>query len=231
MISSVLNILRPGWPDEIRRIPQESTFRNLVKGISVSGPRVLNAGCGEGLYNAFLKSLPGTGTLVNMDLDQTKNYLPHPVRGSLTGLPFKNTSFDFCLASEVLEHIENDSAAVSEIERVLRPDAYLLISVPHPPAPHDPSHVREGYTLQELTALLARHGLAVRRHAFCLHFFMRFFYILWEWQFEILGRKKRTWMPRIAGLAAGHLDRLLKIGKPWDLVVLAQKNGRPEQVL
>jgi SAM-dependent methyltransferase len=45
-------------------------------------------------------------------------------------LPFAAGAFDVVIASEVLEHIEEDEAAISELCRVLRPGGALAVTVP-----------------------------------------------------------------------------------------------------
>lgn len=52
------------------------------------------------------------------------------VVGDMTNLPFKDSFFDFVVATEVLEHIENDEKAFSEVFRVLKPSGFFLFSVP-----------------------------------------------------------------------------------------------------
>jgi SAM-dependent methyltransferase len=46
--------LRPAWFDEARLIIQGSEFELLTAEVPFRG-RVLNAGCGEGLYSGFLE--------------------------------------------------------------------------------------------------------------------------------------------------------------------------------
>lgn len=46
-------------------------------------------------------------------------------------LPFDNHSFSHVIASEVLEHLEDDKRALLEISRVLKPDGVLVITFPH----------------------------------------------------------------------------------------------------
>ena len=45
-------------------------------------------------------------------------------------LPFPDDAFDLVTALDVLEHIENDRAALREVARVLRPGGMLLATVP-----------------------------------------------------------------------------------------------------
>ena len=45
-------------------------------------------------------------------------------------LPFSNGAFKSVIASEVLEHIQNDSRALAEMTRVLAPGGLLALSVP-----------------------------------------------------------------------------------------------------
>jgi SAM-dependent methyltransferase len=52
------------------------------------------------------------------------------VRASSYDLPFADASFDCVIISEVLEHLHDDNAAISEITRVLKPGGVLAASVP-----------------------------------------------------------------------------------------------------
>ena len=222
-------LLRPGWPDEARRVVQEPIFRAAV----ADGPphgRCLNAGCGEGLFSGFLESFEEITEIVNIDIDQPRiGERRHDSRntdavGSLAELPLEDGSVDWVLCTEVIEHIEDDGAAAMELGRVLKPNCYALVSVPTPPAPEDPLHVREGYSLEALSALLALGGLEVVWHRYCFHVPMRWLAGAWRWQYGRLGRGRRSLMPRIAVLAFGYADRWIPLGRPWDLVVLARRS-------
>ena len=48
----------------------------------------------------------------------------------LTALPFRDESFDFAICSHVLEHIEDDRAAMEELFRVLAPGGRAVVMVP-----------------------------------------------------------------------------------------------------
>jgi SAM-dependent methyltransferase len=52
------------------------------------------------------------------------------VQASALALPFATGTFDRVIASEVLEHIPDDGAALIELARVLRPGGTLAVTVP-----------------------------------------------------------------------------------------------------
>jgi SAM-dependent methyltransferase len=74
------------------------------------------------------------------------------VQADLCRLPFGDGAFDLIFASHVLEHIEDDNAAIAEIARVLRSGGVAILPVPiispdktveYPgPNAHEDGHVR-----------------------------------------------------------------------------------------
>lgn len=48
----------------------------------------------------------------------------------VTALPFADARFDLILANHVLEHVEDDILALSELRRTLRPGGHALLQVP-----------------------------------------------------------------------------------------------------
>ncbi len=71
----------------------------------------------------------------------------------LNGIP--DNSFDFVITFQVIEHIEDDKAFVSEIHRVLKKGGKLIVSTPNikMTLTRNPWHIRE-YTTGELDSLL-----------------------------------------------------------------------------
>ena len=106
------------------------------------------------------------------------------LRGDARRLPFADGTFDAVVTSEVLEHIQDDVTAISELHRVLKPGGTLGVTVPtwwpekinwmlsdeyH--APKSPGgHVRI-YSATELKAKLRSAGFDVfgSHHAHALH--------------------------------------------------------------
>ena len=69
-------------------------------------------------------------------------------------LGFEDESFDFVITFQVIEHIDDDTAFVREIARVLRPGGRLILTTPNAPMSltRNPWHVRE-YRIDELRRL------------------------------------------------------------------------------
>lgn len=222
-----MKLLAPGWFDEARAVIQAQLFRQVLRGSGGLTGRCLNAGSGEGLYVPFLVSQPGLTATVHLDLQHPPGLRVGPsqylVRGSLTALPFGDQVFEACLCSEVLEHISDDQQAMAELGRVLTPGGLLLLSTPTPPAPADPHHLREGYTLEALTAPLTRSGFDLRNACRGFYLPMRWLYHLWQWQFRLFGREQRSFFPRGLLYVAVFIEQRLRIGRPWNLVLLAEK--------
>lgn len=87
------------------------------------------------------------------------------VRADARHLPIADRTMDLVVAFDVLEHIEEDAAAVAEIRRVLRPGGTALIAVPCDMrlwSAHDEAvgHVRR-YDRLTLVALFECQGLQV----------------------------------------------------------------------
>jgi SAM-dependent methyltransferase len=84
------------------------------------------------------------------------------VRGDATALPLGAGSLDLVVAFDVLEHLDNDKAAVAGVFDALRPGGMFVVAVPADPrlwSAHDDAvgHVRR-YTRQTLTDLLEGAG-------------------------------------------------------------------------
>jgi SAM-dependent methyltransferase len=91
------------------------------------------------------------------------------VAGLVSRLPFGDDAFDLVAAFDIVEHVDDDEAALAELSRVAAPGATLLLSAPlHPSrwtAFDDLVGHRRRYEPQDLLAKLSRHGLSVERTA------------------------------------------------------------------
>lgn len=102
---------------------------------------VLDIGCGRGFYLKmisyydFALKIHGID-LKNEHLESAAKVLPENDKrfnlqqASVYELPFENESMDFVICSEVLEHLDQPLAGISEIYRVLKKNACVAVSVP-----------------------------------------------------------------------------------------------------
>lgn len=135
------------------------------------GKRVLDVGCAQGWYIKYLKDL---GFEVQVcDVEKVIEFDDVPfVQGSATDLPFADNSFDTVLAINIVEHVEDEEKALSELRRVT--NKRLLLSVPNSADDllqkynltfrhqTDKSHKRE-YSQAEIKSKLEKVGFGVKK--------------------------------------------------------------------
>jgi SAM-dependent methyltransferase len=100
----------------------------------LGGKRVLDVGCGVGMYTAaFLRQSPH---VFGIEVEHERAV---EARERATGvsqavgeyLPFPDDTFDVAFSHEVLEHVDDDRACVTEMVRVVRPGGRVVIFVPN----------------------------------------------------------------------------------------------------
>jgi SAM-dependent methyltransferase len=132
---------------------------------------VLNVGAGQGTFSQLLEARGFEVTSVDPSPEAVE-LLRARVRGPVLpspaeSLPFEDASFDAAVLGEVLEHVEDDLAGLTEVARVLRPGGIVAISVPADPDRFGPSDEWAGhhrrYTRAALIDLCQGAGLAVER--------------------------------------------------------------------
>lgn len=135
--------------------------------------RVLNAGCGSGELSFLLAE---DGRMVH-GFDPSKEYVALAAsRGHVRGVSFEVNSieafasdelFDAVVATDVLEHIQDDQAALAKLARLARPGGLVIVTVPAMPwlfGYHDRmlGHFRR-YTKATLRTLIEGAGLRVKK--------------------------------------------------------------------
>ena len=102
--------------------------------------RILDVGCGRGFYARAIAALYPQAAVVGVDYsndyltaasEHTRGMAVQFARADARSLPFASGEFDAIVCSEVLEHIVEDGAVLMELNRVLRDEGLLLISVPN----------------------------------------------------------------------------------------------------
>jgi len=125
-----------------------------------SGIRVLDAGAGEGQYADRFTAQRYTGVDLGIG-DSAWNYAGLDCLADLTALPFRDAAFDAALNVVTLEHVREPQRVLSELSRVMKPGAALLLIVPHEWEEHQIPHDYFRYTRYGVQLLIERAGLEV----------------------------------------------------------------------
>jgi len=124
-----------GEPSYVWRAGQERRLGMILRaaGERIRG-RVLEDGCGVGMYVAHIQ--PFGGQVFGLEYDFERVREAHQRSALLAcaageGLPYPAETFDLILSHEVLEHVRDDAQAVREIVRALKPGGRLALFVPN----------------------------------------------------------------------------------------------------
>ncbi len=110
-------------------------LRSQVSTFSLSpDAKILNIGIATGATSEMLEAF---GKVKSSEYDKAcfdfvKEKLPQLDidNGSILELPYADNSYDLVCAFDVIEHVENDALAVSEMLRVCKPGGCVFVTVP-----------------------------------------------------------------------------------------------------
>lgn len=130
-----------GEPSYVWRDGQRRRFELLVAaaGDRLKG-RVLVDGSGVGMY--FSRLIPVSGQVIALDIElprveDCKNYSPLVINGAGEFLPLPAECVDVVWSHEVLEHVQDDGAAIREMVRVLKPGGRIILFCPNRGYPYE----------------------------------------------------------------------------------------------
>ena len=135
--------------------------------------RILDVGCGTGL---MMRDMADMGTVDGVDIaDEAVQYcrqrgVENVTQASVVELPFPDRQFDVVTGVDILEHIEDDVAALREWRRVLKPGGRLYLFVPAHKwlwsLQDEISGHQRRYTERGLRQVLSEAGLTVERQSY-----------------------------------------------------------------
>jgi SAM-dependent methyltransferase len=123
-----------GEPSYVWRAGQERRFQMVRRWVTPAGQAVLDVGCGVGMYTAaFLRETPHVfGVEIERERAlEARERAAGVVQSPGERLPFPDAAFDVVFSHEVLEHVADDRACVTEMMRVTRPGGRIVIFVPN----------------------------------------------------------------------------------------------------
>lgn len=152
-------------------VGRRTLFRRLLaRHAGDRDARVLDVGTSTGTNLRLLTDM-GYRDVTGLDMSPeairfcTDKGLPPVRQGSITAMPFADASFDLVLATDVVEHVDEDQQAVDEVARVLRPGGTALFTVPAFQSlwglQDEVSHHKRRYRRAGFRGLVDRAGFAV----------------------------------------------------------------------
>jgi SAM-dependent methyltransferase len=158
-------VVPPLTPNGVLRLDVVVRLLNRIRPGSV-----LEIGCGQGSMGVRLARR--AASYLGVEPDEGSYAIARPVIEAAGGAVLNSTHagvpagrrYDLVCAFEVLEHIEDDTAALREWVELVRPGGHLMLSVPAWPARFGPADVMAGhyrrYTPGQLATLARTAGLA-----------------------------------------------------------------------
>ena len=123
-----------GNPSFVWRAGQERRLAMVRQAVALEGRRVLDIGCGIGMYTAaFARYTPH---VVGIEVELSRaisahTHVPRIAQAVGEGLPFQSNVFDVVFSHEVLEHVRDDRVCAAEMVRVARPGGHIAVFVPN----------------------------------------------------------------------------------------------------
>jgi len=124
-----------GEPSYVWRAGQQRRLEMITRaaGSRINGV-ILENGCGVGMYVQKLSSFGGRVIGLEYDLERaTEAGLNSKEIINAAGefIPLPSSTFDLILSHEVIEHVQDDRAAVREMIRVLKPGGRVVVFCPN----------------------------------------------------------------------------------------------------
>jgi SAM-dependent methyltransferase len=166
---------------KLRRLPQ------VLRRLDIEPTSILDAGAEDATFTYWLADRFPDAHVTAVDIDEpavAACIATRPPRyrdrvdfvvGAFSDLPA--AGFDLVTAFDVLEHIPDDTAAIADFYRLLRPGGYLLVHVPALPYTDErghqhwiadeeawrinPGHVRHGYEQPILCSRIESQGFEI----------------------------------------------------------------------
>lgn len=111
-------------------------FRNIIDGFRLSpGAKILDIGTSTGTNLRMLRDA-GYVNVLGLDMhDEAIRWcsdkgLGIVEKGDICNIPYINDSYDLVLATDIIEHVDEDELALREISRILKPGGRALLTVP-----------------------------------------------------------------------------------------------------
>ena len=183
---------------------EDYRIRSLVKMIIPNKGKLLDAGCGGGVFTESLPYYIPKVKIYGCDVSRTAiGYAKKLGSGKVKysaiknkRFPYEDNFFDSCICVDVLEHVSDVNFFLKEVRRVLKKNGKLFLIVPCEGQPFTHTwlfqkmhvgdnltnryfgHIHPEYTHKSVIALLQKHGFTIAQKAYSEHLFYQFMHLL-----------------------------------------------------
>ena len=134
VLTADVKAIRLGHPSYVWRRGQDRRLALIRQYVELEGRRILDIGCGLGMYVEKFRQFSDEVYGVDVDADkvaEASERLPNIVESPAEVLPFPDSSFDVIMLHEVIEHVDDDRASIREAYRCLKPGGQIIIYAPN----------------------------------------------------------------------------------------------------
>lgn len=165
------------WWFQARRKIILTLVRDTLNAQGMRGTRlrIVDIGCGTGM---MMEDLMQFGDVYGIDFSPValtycrERGLQRLVRANVERIPLRDSAVDIFTAFDLVEHVGDDHALMSEMYRVLRPGGFAFLSVPaHKKlwSMHDVAlHHKRRYEKPEFEALIRNAGFHLIRYSYMM---------------------------------------------------------------
>jgi SAM-dependent methyltransferase len=130
-----------GEPSYVWRTGQQRRLDMIVRaaGKRITGA-ILENGCGVGMYVEHLSPFGGKVIGLEYDFERAAEAGENSsllINAAGEFIPLPSSTFDLVLSHEVIEHVQDDRAAISEMIRVLKPGGRVALFCPNRGYPYE----------------------------------------------------------------------------------------------
>ncbi|HEX7502031.1 MAG TPA: methyltransferase domain-containing protein [Acidobacteriota bacterium] len=236
---------KTGMPWQLRMfnksLKKKMKVRALKKFIGAASFRsclLVTCGDNNGAINFHLQRLGGDSTWaefedgIRADMEALLGATVHLLDKQDCRLPFIDGGFDLVVSIDVHEHLRRPDMLAAEFFRVLKPGGRAVVTTPNGDERKlvvrlkrwsgmnnlEYGHVRTGFTIPDLQALLGAAGLRPVRSGSYAKFFAEFLELVINWTYvKVLNRRDRA--PG-SGIAPSSLKKLQAVKKSYRLYAL-----------
>jgi 2-polyprenyl-3-methyl-5-hydroxy-6-metoxy-1,4-benzoquinol methylase len=199
------NNIRPGTL--LRWQALRPIFKSLIKDNST----VLDIGGYDGFIASKLLNMHRSLKITVADLDKcglkiAESYGLNTVYASGLDIPVKNSSVDFVLCLDFIEHVEEDFKIIREISRIMKHGGRVFLTTPMEKGISFPflnikevneintkwGHIRKGYKLEDIEKLFIENNLTIQVITSCFNVLSRYAY--WFAAFSKISMRGK-WIP------------------------------------